>query len=137
MSVAGVLGLLPIVGAILVEVGRLHAQATSGWPIGIHTAFLATYSVSMLVLTVIGVRWCYYHLRWEVEFDPGTPMRGIDYRRYCTACNSSLAQSDHHCPTCGELIDSAKRCAACGYDLTANVSGRCPECGRAAPHSSR
>ena len=25
------------------------------------------------------------------------------------------------------------RCAACGYDLTGNVSGVCPECGRTAP----
>jgi len=24
-------------------------------------------------------------------------------------------------------------CAACGYDLTGNVSGRCPECGTAVP----
>lgn len=34
-----------------------------------------------------------------------------------------------------ELIDDERRdrlgnCAACGYDLTGNVSGVCPECGR-------
>lgn len=27
-------------------------------------------------------------------------------------------------------------CAACGYDLTGNVSGRCPECGTAPVHSA-
>lgn len=27
-----------------------------------------------------------------------------------------------------KAVDSGK-CAGCGYDLTGNVSGRCPECG--------
>lgn len=29
-------------------------------------------------------------------------------------------------------LDSIKRCQSCGYDLTGNVSGVCPECGVAA-----
>ena len=28
---------------------------------------------------------------------------------------------------------SVSRCPTCGYDLTCNVSGTCPECGKAAP----
>ena len=28
-------------------------------------------------------------------------------------------------------------CAKCGYDLSGNVSGRCPECGEAVDHNSR
>lgn len=28
-----------------------------------------------------------------------------------------------------EVWTSQGRCAGCGYDLTGNVSGRCPECG--------
>lgn len=29
-------------------------------------------------------------------------------------------------------VDSETCCRACGYDLTGNLSGRCPECGSAA-----
>ena len=29
------------------------------------------------------------------------------------------------------------RCRGCGYDLTANISGRCPECGTAIPPRQR
>lgn len=28
-------------------------------------------------------------------------------------------------------LEDANLCVACGYDLTGNVSGRCPECGTA------
>ena len=30
----------------------------------------------------------------------------------------------------------AGRCATCGYDLTGNVSGICPECGTAVPRTA-
>jgi|tagenome__1003787_1003787.scaffolds.fasta_scaffold17314810_2 hypothetical protein len=29
----------------------------------------------------------------------------------------------------GDELREQGRCASCGYDLTGNVSGRCPECG--------
>ncbi len=33
----------------------------------------------------------------------------------------------------GRIDESSARCAACGYDLTGNESGTCPECGSAVP----
>ncbi|MCC6360359.1 MAG: hypothetical protein IT450_16585 [Phycisphaerales bacterium] len=30
----------------------------------------------------------------------------------------------------GRVPSAANSCSSCGYDLTGNVSGRCPECGR-------
>lgn len=46
----------------------------------------------------------------------------------------------HRGPTPGQRVESAtldpRYCAYCEYDLTGNVAGRCPECGRAIPDAS-
>jgi predicted Zn-ribbon and HTH transcriptional regulator len=34
------------------------------------------------------------------------------------------------------LAGTEGMCAECGYNLTGNVSGRCPECGEAAPRKA-
>lgn len=45
----------------------------------------------------------------------------------CEQCKTTVDNDVVVCPTCGKIV----RCGSCGYDLTGNVSGTCPECGTA------
>ncbi len=48
----------------------------------------------------------------------------------CDFCGWKLpVRESTPCRSCGAL--RVRYCQKCGYDLTGNVSGRCPECGRA------
>lgn len=59
------------------------------------------------------------HHRGERPFPPGC----------CRKCGRKFDQVRHQvCPACGWW---QRRCPACHYDLTGNVSGICPECGNA------
>jgi predicted RNA-binding Zn-ribbon protein involved in translation (DUF1610 family) len=80
-----------------------------------------------------------YHLRSELgaPYDPGLHLPRVEQMSgiastvviplwiplvLSLAVAALLGKVDHSRPEPG-------RCAACGYDLTLNVSGRCPECG--------
>jgi hypothetical protein len=61
----------------------------------------------------------------------------------CPACATRLSAETPACPACGLRVNwvdieeaasdpTGRRCA-CGYDLTGNREGRCPECGAQIP----
>lgn len=56
--------------------------------------------------------------------------RGWSFERKCLACGYRFEGEKPFLPNFDE-------CAACGYDLTGNVSGRCSECGWRLPRRFR
>ena len=71
---------------------------------------------AVAVFTFLYMIWRHY--RVDRPFPPGC----------CTGCGWRFEEGDgHDCPRCGRT----RRCRVCGYDLTGNRSGVCPECGSA------
>ncbi len=67
--------------------------------------------------------------------------RALRRIRRCKKCGSSRVRplTDIYCPDCGAPVEPAHRpgrCTKCDYDLTGNVSGRCPECGARIPSNT-
>ena len=56
-----------------------------------------------------------------------SPDESIPLKRKCLRCGALFAGDSAKPPRTGV-------CPICGYDLTGNVSGRCPECGRKIGH---
>ncbi len=61
------------------------------------------------------------------------PVPALLYRKppltHCQNCGIDVCGSTAPCSHCGAI----RRCHGCGYDLNANATGRCPECGAAIP----
>jgi hypothetical protein len=82
-----------------------------------------------LVLHALSIAWLVrYFLR--VDVGPDAWFYGLSV--FLTTVSLALL---HRCLSLRREPLSLSRCAHCGYDLTGNVSGVCPECGRAATHS--
>ncbi len=98
-------------GGLLVSINRIHLDDPSGWN----------------VLDVNWIHWEYYLPRFK---------RDLSGTLKATTCNIPL-----WLPLVVVAIPTAilfyrdrrippGHCQKCGYDLTGNESGRCPECGR-------
>jgi hypothetical protein len=105
---------------------------TAGWVIAVLTLPFArrwrrqVAQVMLACVLVVGVGWAAEPRRdfsFAALLKPVPAVLGL----------GTLASLCALLPPVRRASTDAPRCDACGYDLTGNVSGVCPECGRATP----
>jgi len=88
--------------------------------------FLA-FQCGLLAMLVVGQLWVDGHVGWWAV--PTLLALGIGLFKMTIVVDRSNTQSRRR---------KSGKCVSCGYDLTGNVSGVCPECGTAVePHTDR
>lgn len=125
--------MLPIVLLIFLAVGALtgvlggHGGTRFGWRFVLWTFLLGSWSMVMALIWVPRI--------WEALFPLDEEGEDIlaSYLAFCAIA----------CFIVGSLIGAVQKalfrppakgmCQSCGYNLTGNVSGVCPECGVAIP----
>ena len=88
-----------------------YCEATSG-----HSVIWSVPNAVRLVLNSIVLT--FDMLIFPVFINLGMP---LSFKRRCGACRAKFIVKDR--------LPKDPRCGNCDYDLTGNVSGRCPECG--------